>query len=298
MANGDPFTSFLNELEGELSDPSSNMYLPRLVLEQQPPYDPYMAAPWTFGSIQPPEGPVLAKSICGAIGVAQQPSQIWIATPANNSPAPKYPLPYLVLTNVQVVGLANVKLASLVADPPNSFNLKATINFGLLTGTAPDHNNNPYPLSPNIVVTGSFSLGQSCCQITPPNKTSCSGPSNDEVGTGTFTTTIKGSSGSALFEISFQSQAPELLVNVTDMQFTSGPISTTVVIDNIPNASVWDQQAQAAFNNSTTQALIVGQINQVLGGTSAQQTLSSVLQSSMNQYLQQQNLYPYGPLAF
>jgi hypothetical protein len=298
MANGDPFTSFLNELEQELSNPNSNMYLPRLVLEQQPPYDPYVAGDWPFGSIQPPEGPVLASSICGAIGVAQQPSQIWIATPANNAPAPEYPLPWLKLTNVTVVGLANVKLASLVADPPNSFNLKATIDFGLLSGTAPDSNNQPYPLSPNIVVSGSFILGQSCCPITPPNKTSCSGPSNDEIGTGTFTTTIQGSIGSALFEVSFQSQAPELLVNVTNMQFTSGPINTTVAIDKIPNQQIWDQQAQTAFNSSTTQALIVNQINQVLGGTSAQQTLSTVLQASMNQYLQQQNLYPYGPLAF
>jgi hypothetical protein len=34
----------------------------------------------------------------------------------------------------------------------------------------------------------------------------------------------------------------------------------------------------------------------VLGGTQAQQTLSAVLQKTMNIYLQQQNLYPYGPL--
>jgi hypothetical protein len=168
MMDGDPFTSFLNELQQQLSDPNSNLYLPRIVLEQQPPYDPYAAGGWDFGAIAPPEGTTLATSLCGAIGLAQPNPEIWIATPAATSPAPDFPLPVLTLTEVTVIGLANAKLTSLVPNPPNSFNLQATITFGLLSGTVTYGNNQSYTLSPNIVVSGRFKMSQSCCAITPP----------------------------------------------------------------------------------------------------------------------------------
>jgi hypothetical protein len=285
----DPFSSFLQEIQQQLSDPSSPMYLPLLILEQTPPYDPYQAGTWDFGAIAPPTGTTLANNICQPIGMNQNPPAIWIPTPAGNNPP--NPVPSLLLTNVLVVGLANAKLTSLVSNPPGSFNLMATINFGQLSGQVQG-----YTLQPNIVVSGNFTLSQSCCPITPPNNTACSGSSLQEVGTGTFTVTLSGSSGTTALGVSFQGSYPELLVTVQSMTFAQGTMTTSVAIDNIPNQAIWSQQAGVAFNTPGTQQLIINQINQTLASPSSQASLGTVLQNAMNQYLKQQNLYPYGPL--
>jgi hypothetical protein len=277
--------SMLNTILPQFNAPGSSVYLPSYL--QKSGYDPYsLKGGWNFGQITDPHFVALANSICGDIDMAGSPcpgTDTYIGAPA----PPNYPT--LNLVQVVINGFSNAFVKSLTAQADG-----VTVIGEIDLSTLPN-----FP--PQVVINGLFTFTQFCC-CSSDGKTCATAP-KAEVGQGTFQATIPASSVVVTAKITTLAK-DNLTIGATNVAYNippkpspgSGP-NVSIVVDitslNVKDRTNANQLANNAFNSATALQYILTQINAGANQSGTLELISNILTTQIDQYLQQNHMYPY-----
>lgn len=276
--------------------PSLTATLPQLL--KQGGFDPYGGPPpgggftWDLGQIPGSAGASAAQIVCGRVGAAQWPQEIWIPFPTGSGPS----LPDIQLSKSFVNGFSQVQIPPYNAANPPSSGFYAPLDQDrviIINATFGDS---------VLKLAGSFTFFQNCCQAPSGSSTACSPGVTEQnlQAEGTYTATIV----SAAVQITLQitTLAPNVLVVVANaVTLTIAPttdnmqiaINITSVSDG--NEDDYDQSAEQLFNQNSTLGTIVSSLQQQLQMPSNLTIFGQEMTTQLDQFLQQNHYYPYGP---
>jgi hypothetical protein len=244
-------------------NPASSAYLPTVISEaSNPALEPYsVQGPWSFGDVSSFD-PQAGETICGGISTLQTSD---IATPG--SPV------LLTLLDVQLAGLSNALPQPLLAINDE---VAGMVVFGQVAGW-------PHQL----VISGHFSLQVSCCPT--QDFQTCSGPSQNYTGTGTFSAAIGAASAAIDITVSADNNN-NLFATVNKIYFRTDPdiinpdnIQFTIAITSIPagQQADWNQMAETLFNAPQAAGAIVANIQQQMNLPSVLAKLSALITQAL-----------------
>ncbi|THU34886.1 hypothetical protein FAM09_23115 [Niastella caeni] len=263
QTDGDILKFLVDYLWKEMSDQSSNFFLPKLLSSQDISYDPYIAGDWDMGAL-----PDSTNTVCTI----------------NFEPGTCIGLPTLQLSDVEIKGLYNLQPTQGMPEV-NDTNVKATLNFCTLPmGT-------PYVTSQYITVTGNYLYSQLCKA------------DNDEHqyitdGRGTFTTYIFEAQGYGDMDIVPDPNDPDnkLMVIMNEMKMIVNS-TTSLNLCNAPGApknsnicisiqmdsgTSYNFLANKAANYKTVSDTIISKINEKLQDPKALKDISAMLTKQIN----------------
>ena len=243
-------------------NPSSSAYLPKVISSAtNPTLEPYtVSGDWNLGNVES-SVPGAANIICGGISTAHQSE---IATP--NSEVT------LDLTNIKIAGISNAQPLPMLA-------VNTSVEAMAIIGQVADW---PH----KFVISGDFSLQVYCCPTV--NFSTCSGPSNQYTGSGTFSGAIAAAAIGALMTLS--TDGNELVATMNSLYLRTDPNAInpqnfliTVDITSIPagNRSYWNQQAENLFNSPQAADAIADKIQYQINQPRVLNTLSDVITEAL-----------------
>ncbi|MEM9556483.1 MAG: hypothetical protein AAGC60_19655 [Acidobacteriota bacterium] len=262
----------LDKFYPELNDPSSTLYLPKLI--QSKGYDPDSVGNLPVGSLPANGGTSGAQQICAAVAPFGEAA---IPTPGVE--------PSIDLTDVSIAGLSNVKVDRPIAGGSDGRTITATAEFLKLAS----------PLPQQIVGKGNFTLKQQCCIA--ETKTTCKkgvAPLN-ETGKGTFTFTITG--GTAQVVLCISKLAKDVLtLEAKSVEFKPTlPFKITVDITSAPEKARqgFNNLAEGVLDTDKAQTAIMTQFNAVLNSEGRLDGFAKQLTEQLDDYLRDNHLYPF-----
>ncbi|MEM8961151.1 MAG: hypothetical protein AAGD38_06725 [Acidobacteriota bacterium] len=261
----------LDKFYPKLNDPSSSVYLPKIIGEK---YDPDNVGDLPVGALPSDPGEKAAKQICAAVAPF---GEAYIPTPGVS--------PTIDLQNVTIAGLSNVKTDRPIAGGPDGRTITAEVQFLTL----------PAPLPQAVTGTGNFILDQQCCTTTDGTTCKSGVSKHDEEGKGTFKFTIK--SGAATLVIKIADLAPGVLtLKVSSVEFKPVlPFEITVDITTAPEKARqgFNNLAEGTLNTNEAQSAIIMQLNKSLNDDNRLSGLGQILTDKADQYLRDNHLYPF-----
>lgn len=293
MSNGEQqyIQDWLNKLF-----PSLVQELPQLL--KNGGFDPYGGPPpgggfsWDLGQIPGDAGVTAAQIVCGRVGAAQFPQEIWIPFPVGGQPS----LPSIQLSKSFVNGFSQVQIP-----PYNPSNPPASGFY------APPDQDRVIVISAAFTggvlqLAGSFTFFQDCCQAPSSSSQTCSpGVSEQNLqAEGTYTATVQ----SATVQITLQITAlatNQLTVQATAVSLNIAPttdnmkVSIDITSVNDGNEQDYDQSADQLFNQNSTLGTIVTSLQQQLQMQSNLDIFGQEMTTQLDNFLQQNHYYPYGP---
>lgn len=252
--------SILSWLIGELydiaTDPRNQNYLPA-VLEgaTDPTLEPYtVSGSWSLGDMSQSLGNAGAL-ICS--GYPAPPGTYMIQSPGTQIP--------LMLDNIVITGLSNALLKPMLTVGDE---VQALALFGQIADW-------PHQLA----VSGDFTLGVTCC----PTKdgTTCSVPSGASTGTGTFSIAIGAASGAGSVSIAVAGKS--LTATIDRIFFRASGLQSTINITSVPEGqqSVWNAQAEKAFDSAQATNMIIGNIQQQMNDQNVLDAISGMINQAL-----------------
>ncbi len=261
-------------------------------------FDPYGGPPpgggfaWDLGTIPGDAGVSAAQIVCGRVGAAQWPQEIWIPFPVSGSPS----LPSIQLSKSFVNGFSQVQIPPFNAQNPPASGFYAPLDQDRVIIINATFANNVLQLS------GNFTFFQNCCQAPSSSSSNCSPGVTEQnlQAEGTYTATVLTASVQITLQIT--ALAPnQLVVAANAVTLTIDPTTTNMQIAiNITSVSDgneqdYDQSADQLFNQNSTIGTIVTSLQQQLQMPSNLQIFGQEMTSQLDTFLQQNNYYPYGP---
>jgi len=255
----------INYLWTQMTQESSQFFLPKLLSQQNDSYDPYNVGEWDMGTL-----PESNDAVCMS----------------GNDMGSCVGHPTLKLTNVVIKGLYNIQPG---ADKPvvNNSNVQATLDFCTL---APG----PYVTSQYIVVTGNYTYTQLCKDSQDPNQYTTTG-------TGSFDATVFTGQGTANFDIAPDPNSPTNLIVTVNSMGVIMPATTATPNCSAPGASKnsnicisismdgnneYNFLANQAANYAKVSSEIVSNLNLKLQDPKALADLGTVLTQQVNNIFQ------------
>jgi hypothetical protein len=260
----EPILQFIiNYLWGQMSQPASEFFLPKLLASQQSSYDPYEVGHWDLGTL-----PEKVDAACN--------SQTQLGKCSD--------YPTLVLDNVLIKGLYNLQPSG-AAPKVNGTNVQVMMNFNKLPP-------GQYVTSQFVTITGNYTYTQGCTPTMPP------GPNNyTVVGTGTFTAQIFEAQGYANIDIiPDPNDGSKLLVRVNAMSLIAPPTTTVAkctaqgaksntnicISIQMSSGNQFNFLANQAANYAQVTKMMVDRINNQLANPGALQDLGNMLTRQVN----------------
>jgi hypothetical protein len=287
----------LGQVMGMINSPGNSYYFPDWIKKNG--YDPYGANKVMKWDITLSDPSILeqASNICMDINVDGTPcpddQAFYIGVPNSN---PRLTLGGDTPGGLLVTGCANAFMQSMVCDPNNAYNIQAIMKLSTLPPSA--------NWTQNVVINGKFTFTQFCCCST--NQSTCVGPPQPQVGTGTFAATFNGPT-TLLISFNITKLSPGVLniavskvVFQPPMKQVSGKslpnILVTIAIQSIPkmkNQDAYNNMAMGAFNSEQGLNSLVSQINVVMNDPSQLSFMSTALTNVIDGYLRANHLYPF-----
>jgi hypothetical protein len=258
---------FIDAFYRKAIDPTSELYLPKLIQGQTgPTYEPYLAGGWTPLNLGAGEG---AVQVCA--GVSED--ALMIPTPGAQLG--------LSFEDVTITGISNVVLGvPRVLDDTVS----ASATFSTLAPTVA-----PTPMT----VAGSFTLTQGCCPTA--DGTTCAGPSSTYEGRGTFTVRIASSSVAASALIGTTPDGKLLTSTVGSLAYAASAdasnITLTADITSIPPGRLrdaWNAYAATILNSPEVRTALRDNIAIVLGQQSTLDSISTLTTDALQSLMRSQ----------
>jgi hypothetical protein len=252
---------FVDAFYRKTIDPTSDLYLPKLIQGQtDPTYEPFTAGGWTPATV--PQEQKGAEQVCASVTA----NQSMIPSPGS--------LPALSFEGVRITGLSNV-VPSVPQFAGNTVSVSGSFS-SLAPTTAPTP----------MTVAGSFKLEQACCP-TKDFKTCC-GASSTYVGSGAFIVQVARSEVAASALIGTTPDKKLLTATVQSLGYTasSDPSNITITaeitsISNPRERKEWDEFAASVLNSPEVRLALVDQIKEVLEQQSTLDSLSTLLTNGL-----------------
>lgn len=197
MPNNPFFEMIFKLLAEKMNDSSSKFYLPELLKNQKPSYEPYLISKWDIGEIQ-------LGTDSELIGAADA---ICSTSTIGNHDGKHQGNPKISMTNIKIAGLSNVKIdGSPIFDSTDDSIVSCKLLFSTLSN----------PNYPPLSISGSFDLTQGCYSNTAKQ-------SFTQEGQGTFTySNFYDVSASATFQFSVNNDKLTCTVKKIDLYFNVG----------------------------------------------------------------------------
>ncbi len=276
--------------------PSLTASLPQLL--KNGGFDPYGGPPpgggfaWDLGSIPGDAGVSAAQIVCGRVGAAQWPQEIWIPFPISGGPS----LPDIQLSKSFVNGFSQVQIPPYNSGNPAASGFYAPLDQDRVIIINATFGNQVLQLA------GSFTFFQNCCQAPSSGSPTCTPGVTEQnlQAEGTYTTTIV----SATVQITLQitTLAPnQLVVAASAVTLTIAPttdnmqVAINITSVNDGNEEDYDQSANQLFNQNSTLGTIVTSLQQQLLMQSNLDVFGQEMTTQLDTFLQQNHYYPYGP---
>lgn len=241
---------------------------------------------WDVGTVTGDAGQNAATIVCGRVGLAQWPQQVWIPFPSSG-------LPSINLTASFVAGLSRISLPPYNSGNPAASGFYAPLDQDrviIINGTFTDILN----------LKGNFSFYQNCCQ-SADNTTCQPGVTEQNLqAQGTYQATIQQASVQITLQITTL-ETNNLVVAASSVVMNLAPttdnIKITVNITSVSDGHVedYDQSADQLFNQDATISTIVSSLQSTLQQPHNLAVFGQEMTQQLDTYLSQNHYYPYGP---
>jgi hypothetical protein len=253
-----------------LINQDSKFYLPKLIKEQEPSYDPF----WTKSFPSPPREAMMpgSKAICSLVANARKP-------PINGAPTWGAEV---TLYEACIKGLSNAEPnVPVVTDTRDGAIVSVVARFSVIHG-----------MQPNITINGRFQLHQTCCIKDDEhvnNPCQADDPQFGADADGTFTGTIASSQVDIRATVGVKNDNSGLNIDITSLAVSANetPANVTVTVDITsmdpgPDRNTWNQYAAEAFEAPSSLRTMVAGLNQAVNSPDTRATLSKKLTDAVN----------------
>ncbi|MCR9255494.1 MAG: hypothetical protein NXI16_05300 [Alphaproteobacteria bacterium] len=251
---------------------SSDYYMPTVIKNaSDPTLEPYTTtnSSWSIGSI----GDFASSAVSSICGASAPGSESWIGTPG--APAP------LTLENIVISGLSNALPQPLMVIGDNVTGLA-------IVGQVPSWQY-------QFELSGTFTLKLSCCPTT--NFQTCSGASQPQTGTGTFTATIKAAALGAFIAIGTDSH-DNLTGTVKGLRIQSDPNVTDAknIVFKVDATSIpkdkgrdsWNEYIDNTLNTTQATTVVLQRLQAEINSQSILDQLSKIVTKALANVLAEQ----------
>jgi hypothetical protein len=258
-------------------------------------FDPYGGPPpgggfsWNLGQFTGGIAANAAQSVCGNVGLTH--NAIWIPFPVSGQPS----LPSIQMDKSFVNGFSQVSIPPFNAANPPASGFYAPLDQDRVIIINGSFTNSV------LTINGVFSLFQNCCQGSLKTNQCDAGVTEQNLqASGNYTATVVAA------EVQIVLQITALATNQLTVQANAVTLTIAATTQNMQVSFVFTQAndgslqsynngAQLLFNQSSTMGTIVASLQQQLQMQSNLTIFGQEMTTQLDNFLQQNHYYPYGP---